>query len=240
MTKIWAHRGASAYAPENTLEAFALAIEMKADGIELDVHMTSDGAVVVSHDATIDRCSDGRGKIAEMTFAKLREYSYEASFAGKYKNVKIPTLEEVYKLIEPTNMVVNVEIKAAGDEFIGRVFDAELKSGMRDRIIYSSFNHSCLAKMSELNPESFTAPLYNDGIAKPWEYAASFGAKALHPHYGVVYAIKNYIAQAHEAGIRVHPWTVDSESDILRLIEMDADAIITNRPDLGVRLRDNS
>ncbi len=239
-TKIWAHRGSSAYSPENTLDAFMLAIQMKADGIELDVHMTSDGKVVVSHDGTIDRCSDGRGKISEMTYTQLLQYNYSAGFRDKYNNVKIPLLYEVYDLIRSYDMTVNVEIKANGDEFIEKIYEIDRNSQMSDRIIYSSFNHFSLVRMKEINPSAFIAPLYGEGIVKPWVYANSFGAKALHPQYNEIYRIENYVKSSHEAGIRVHPWTVDGENDIKKLIDLGVDAIITNRPDAAVKIRDNS
>jgi glycerophosphoryl diester phosphodiesterase len=238
-TQIWAHRGASAYAPENTLEAFALAVEMKADGIELDVHMTADRCLAVCHDGNIDRTSDGSGRIAEMTLADMRRFSFAAGFRDKYENVIIPTLGDVYKLIRPTGLVINVELKASGDEFLRLVHECGIEYEMQGRIIYSSFNHFNLTAMQKLDPDAFVAPLYGDGIVLPWKYAESFGAKALHPHFASVYALEDYVKNSHALGIRVHPWTVDGEDDIRRLLGLGVDAIITNRPDVARRLRDN-
>lgn len=239
MTQIWAHRGASAYAPENTLESFKLAIEMQADGIELDAHLTADKQLAVSHDGNISRCSDGEGDIAEMTLTELRKYSYAASFGEVYKNVMLPTLGEVFDLMAPTGMVVNVELKASGDEFLNLVYECEKAHNMTGKVIYSSFNHFNLTRMLELDPDAFVAPLYGDGIVKPWMYAASFGAKALHPHFASVYNLPDYVKKSHELGIRVHPWTVDDEINIKKLLDMGVDAIITNRPDLARKIRDN-
>lgn len=109
-TKILAHRGASAYAPENTLPAFQLACEMGADGFELDVHLTKDQQVVVIHDETIDRTSNGTGNVEEMTYEKLLDLDFSNNKEG-YKEVKIPLLEEVFELASKNNMFVNVEIK---------------------------------------------------------------------------------------------------------------------------------
>ena len=108
---VWAHRGASAYAPENTLEAFRLAIEQGADGIELDVQLTKDDVLVVIHDEWLDRTSDGKGWVKDYTFEELRKYNYNKT-CPEFEHADIPTLREVYELIKPTDLTVNVEIKS--------------------------------------------------------------------------------------------------------------------------------
>ena len=110
MTEIFAHRGASGYAPENTLEAFRLAMEQGADGIELDVHLTKDGEVVVIHDETLNRTSDGQGKVRDYTLEELKKFSFH-NHIEKYKGVQIPTLKEVLDLVENSSMKVNIELK---------------------------------------------------------------------------------------------------------------------------------
>ena len=109
-TKVWAHRGASAYAPENTLEAFLLAAEQGADGVELDVQLTKDGEMVVVHDEEIDRVSDGSGFVKDYTLAELKNLNFNKTHL-EYQNVKIPTLREVYEALKPTGMTINVELK---------------------------------------------------------------------------------------------------------------------------------
>ena len=104
-TQVWAHRGASAYAPENTLEAFRLA-----DGVELDVQLSRDGELVVAHDETIDRVSNGTGYIKDYTLAQLKKLSFNRLFP-KFKDARIPTLKEVYELLKPAGLTVNVELK---------------------------------------------------------------------------------------------------------------------------------
>lgn len=237
ITQIWAHRGASAYAPENTLEAFKLAIDMHADGIELDVHLTADCCLAVCHDGAADRTSDGSGSISGMTLAELRRFSFAAGFGEIYKNVMLPALDDVYKLIKPSELIVNTELKASGDEFLTLVHECEVKNGMQGRVIYSSFNHFTLTALQKIDPGAFVAPLYGDGIVLPWRYASSFGAKALHPHFASVYALEDYVKNSHDLGVRVHPWTVDDEANIRRLLNLGVDAIITNRPDVALRLR---
>ena len=108
-TLVWAHRGASGYAPENTMEAFRMAEEMGADGIELDVQMTKDGELVIIHDETINRVCDGKGWVKDFTLAQLRKYNFNKTHP-EYLRCEIPTLEEVYAWIKTTNLTVNVEI----------------------------------------------------------------------------------------------------------------------------------
>ena len=109
-TKVWAHRGASGYVPENTLDAFQKAVEMGADGIELDVQMTKDGELVVIHDETIDRVSDGKGWVKDYTYAELKKFNFNKTHP-EYEKEEIPTVEQVYLLIKPTKLMINVEIK---------------------------------------------------------------------------------------------------------------------------------
>ena len=109
-TLVWAHRGASAYAPENTLEAFQKAVDLKADGIELDVQMTKDGTLVVIHDEMVDRVSGASGWVKDYTYEKLKKIDVNLRFA-QYGPQYIPTLEEVCELIRPTGLTINVELK---------------------------------------------------------------------------------------------------------------------------------
>ena len=105
-TKVWAHRGASGYAPENTLDAFQKAVEMGADGIELDVQMTKDSELVVIHDETIDRVSNGKGWVKDYTYEELKKINFNKTHL-EYTKEEIPTLEQVYRLIKPTNLTIN-------------------------------------------------------------------------------------------------------------------------------------
>ena len=109
-TKVWAHRGASGYAPENTLEAFELAAKQKADGVELDVQLSKDGELVVIHDEIIDRVTDGKGKVKDYTVRELKSFKANQTHP-EYANSVIPTLAEVYDLLKPTGLEINVELK---------------------------------------------------------------------------------------------------------------------------------
>lgn len=149
--KVWAHRGASGYAPENTMDAFRKAIEMKADGIELDVHLTKDGEVVVIHDEVLDRVSDGTGRVQDFTYNELKKFNFN-KLHPEYKEEEIPTLEEVYQLIKPTDLTINVEMKTGNTFYPGmedKVLELTKKYDMMDRIIVSSFNHYTIRSMKE-------------------------------------------------------------------------------------------
>ena len=143
-TLVWAHRGASGYAPENTLEAFRMAVEMGADGVELDVQLTKDGELVVIHDETVDRTSDGSGWVKDFTYARISRFNYNRTHKEGYERAMIPTLEEVYELLKPTGLTINVELKTGVvfyPEIEERVLDLTARMGLEECVWYSSFNH---------------------------------------------------------------------------------------------------
>lgn len=230
---ILAHRGAAAYAPENTLPSFAKAVELGADGIELDVHLSSDGVLMVAHDESIDRCSNGTGLIRSMTCEELKSYDYSYRFP-EYRGVTMPTLEEVFQLIQPTNLCINVELKTNKYPYPGieeQCLAMAEKYGLTDRILYSSFSRKSLHRMHELNPDLPLALLYGrkrfmggrDADRQPWE--------ALHPEYYVLY-LPGEMERYRRMGKRVHVWTVDSPEEVRKLAALGVDGIITNAPDV--------
>ncbi|MDO5351172.1 MAG: glycerophosphodiester phosphodiesterase [Lachnospiraceae bacterium] len=232
-TKVWAHRGASAYAPENTMEAFELAWKQKADGIELDVQMTRDGKLVVIHDETIDRTSDGTGYVKDYTLEKLREFSFNR-LHPQYIRAGIPTLEEVFDFLKETDMTVNVELKNSIIPYPlleEKVLAMAERMGLENRVIYSSFNHKSVVKIKKMSPKSETGILYSDGWLRVPAYGKRLEADALHP---ALYHVKGtkLIQKSHEKGLKVHVWTVNQREDMEFLVRQQADAIITNCPDL--------
>jgi glycerophosphoryl diester phosphodiesterase len=236
-TQVWAHRGASAYAPENTLEAFQLAIDQGAEGIELDVQLTSDGVLVVAHDERLERVSNGSGWIYEHSLKELRGLDFSKAYPN-YAITRIPTLEEVYDLVKPTDLIVNVEIKKGIVDYKGieeKLILLEKKMKMRNRIIYSSFNHFCLMALREQDSEAKIGLLYSDGWMHVAEYAKSLNAQAIHPVHYAVRAPK-LIESCKKYGIKVHPWTVDRKEDIEKLLDCQVEAIITNKPDFAKSL----
>lgn len=231
-TKIWAHRGASGYAPENTIPSFKMAVEMGADGVELDVHMSSDGKLMVIHDEKVDRTSNGQGRVVDMTCQELKKLDFSYGMAG-FSNIRIPTLREVYGLLKPTSLVINVEVKCDVVIYYGiwdELIKLEREMGMQGRIIYSSFNHFVLMKIRELDPKAKIGLLYSEGMVDPWVYANYLHADAIHPHYLAAMA-PGVLEGCKKAGVDVHPWTCNDEKVIAELAEADVDAVITNYPD---------
>jgi len=230
-TLIWAHRGASGYAPENTLAAFDLAAKMNADGVELDVQLTKDGEIVVIHDETIDRTSNAKGLVMNYTLDELKrmDFSYgNNAFEGE----KIPTMREVFELLKPTNLTINIELKT------GIIFyDIEEKlvklvkdCGFEDRVIYSSFNHKSVLKIKEIDKNAKIGFLYADGPIDMPSYAKKYGADALHPAgYNLRY--DGFMDECKENEIDVNVWTINKEADIKECIQRGVHAIITNYPE---------
>lgn len=230
--QIWAHRGASGYAPENTLEAFALAHEMGADGIELDVQLTRDRQLVVIHDETIDRTSNGTGYVADHTLEELKAFLFN-KLHPEYEQAAIPTLREVLELVKPTNMVVNIELKTGVNFYEGieeRVLGLVEEMDMQERIIYSSFNHYSIMRIKQLCPSAKTGFLYCDGIYRPADYAERYHVDALHPSLNNM-QYPQLIEQCQDQGIKLHVWTVNDKNSMYRLKEAGIDAVITNYPD---------
>lgn len=233
MTRIWAHRGASAKAPENTLAAFRLAHELGADGVELDVQLTADGHVVVIHDETLDRTTTGKGPVVAHTLREIK--NFDASFGREaYEGEHIPSLEEVLQLIGPTGMSINIELKNSVERYAG-IEQAVLKivddAGIAERIIYSSFNHISATQLARSSQRSRVGLLFSDVLAEPWDYAQQLDMAALHPHWKYVQFVPETIERCHALGMEVNVWTVDTLEMARRLADLGADAVITNRPD---------
>ena len=235
-TYIWAHRGASAYAPENTLEAMKLAVEMGADGVELDVHFSKDRQIVVLHDAKIDRTSNGQGPVSDYTLEELKNFDFGCKFYGERRGILIPTLEEVYNLLRPYGLTVNVEIKSTDPAISKACDDVAKKCKMEDKVIYSSFDHLQLLRVKEVNPDAEIAPLYGFNMVNPWAYAENMGAFAVHPAHQQLVLFEGYADKCHSKNIRVHAWTVNEQSDIEKYSALGCDAVITNYPDIAVKV----
>ena len=238
-TLVWAHRGASGYAPENTLEAFQKAIDLKADGIELDVQMTKDGQLVIIHDETVNRVSDGRGWVKDFTLEEIKKLNVNKKFP-EYGTVNIPTLEDVYQLMKATDLIINVEIKNGivfYENIEEKVMELTKKMGLQDRIIYSSFNHYSVMKLKKLDPSVKTGFLYEDGYLDMPEYASKHGVEALHPAlYNLQYP--DFIEDCKARNIEIRPWTVKKKEDMRMLCEKKMNAMITNYPDIGRKVVD--
>lgn len=242
MTQIWAHRGAPREAPENTLPAFELAVAQGAEGIEFDVQLSADGTVVVIHDETLERTTNGAGPVADRSLAQLRSLDASAGMPG-YAGVQIPTLADTLALLAPTGVMLNIELKNSVTDYPGleeRVLAAVAAHGIADRVVLSSFNHYSLKRLQHLGAAAGElGVLYSDPLYKPWRYAARLGMGALHPPSRLVLG-PGYMRRAHAAGLAVRPWVVNSERRLGRMFAWGADAVYTDLPALALRLRDGA
>jgi len=239
VTQIWAHRGASQYAPENTLPAFALALEQGAEGVEFDVQLSADGELVLIHDETLDRTTDGVGKVAHRSLAELRRFDASAGRAG-FAGVGIPTLGEALDLLAPTAVRINIELKNSIEPYPGleeQVLAAVTSYGLAERVVLSTFNHYSLRKLRSLQPRCELAVIYTDPLFRPWRYAAELGVTAIHPPLPCVFG-KAFTRKARASGITVRPWVVNGPSALRRMFGYGVDAVFTDAPDLALALRE--
>ncbi len=231
-----AHRGASAYAPENTLAAFRLALEMGADGFELDAMLSADGHLVVIHDDTVDRTTDGRGPVRQKTLAELKTLDAGARFDARFAGERIPTLREALHLAAGNPAFVNVEIKT--DSLKGDGLEEKLVAlirgyGLGERLLISSFNPFALWRMKRLAPDLPLALLYAENqrvyLRNRW-FAFLSRPDALNPSFRL--ATQEHVRWAKSKGYRLYVWTVDEEAEMRRLMALGVDGMITNKPDL--------
>ena len=242
MTEIFAHRGASGYAPENTMDAFKLAVKQGAEGIEVDIQLSKDGIPVVIHDETIDRVTNGHGYVKDYTLEELKNFTIMKGKYQEYEHSKIPTLEEVLVYAKKENLTVNIELKTGiywYPEIEEKTVDLVKKTKMEDLVIYSSFNHYSIRKIKEIVSQAETAYLYSDVILQIDKYAKNEGVNGLHPavyHVKMAHFLKEYL----QSGLKVRVWTVNQESDMKMLIDSGITAIITNYPDKARMIREES
>lgn len=234
-TLVFGHRGASAYAPMNTLPAFELALEQGADGIELDVHRSKDGHAVICHDFTVDATTDGSGRVSDLTLAQLRSLDAGGWFAESFRGICVPTLDEVFEAVG-SRLYVNVEIKSETPETDGVeqvVAETIIRHGMAQRVIVSSFNPLALQRFRAILPEVPIGFLYQAVMpidTQSLMQQIGLRYEARHPHHEMVNAA--YVDRAHSAGYRVNVWTVNDPLRAGLLRDLGVDAIITDKPDV--------
>ena len=230
--EVFAHRGASASCPENTMPAFAEALQAGADGIELDVQLTADGHIAVIHDPTVDRTTDGTGKVSDKNLAELKALQAVYKFGGQFGRVKIPLLQEVLGWLKGNSLLCNIELKTPGAGLGAELADKTIhlvkEAGLEERVILSSFNHYVLVYAWRIAPQLETAPIYRDGLYMPWIYAKAIGAGAMHPAVGA--APEPVIVGAVQAGMKVRPYLINSPEEVQRLSRIGTTGIITDDP----------
>lgn len=233
-----AHRGASAYYPENTMAAFKGALQMEAEMIELDVMLSKDGVPVVFHDATLDDHSNGTGKVSDYTVNQLQDLDAGSWFDSTFTGQRIPTLEEVLAFASG-KIALNIEIKteAVSDEITGGVEEKSLelakKYNMEDHVLFSSFDYRAIAHLKELDPDMPAAILYEksqSGKLLPSELLAKYNADAFNCSYRQLNTKR--FKDIRENDIPVFIYTVDKPSKMRKLLKMNVSGIFTNKPDV--------
>jgi glycerophosphoryl diester phosphodiesterase len=214
------------------------AVDVNADGIELDIRLARDKKIVVIHDPVTDRTGDRPGRISELDYRELKEIDFGIRFSEKYANERIPLLSEVLDYLKSKDTVLNIEVKNDPDnpnrELEAALVDMLKSYAFAERIIISSFDHFALRYIKQLNRSLQIAPLYMSRFVDIWHYAKGIDAYAVHPAF---YAIdKDSVKNCIKEGIAVNVWTVDKAADIKRAVDMGVYGIITNEPENTLRI----
>jgi glycerophosphoryl diester phosphodiesterase len=241
-----AHRGASALAPENTIEAFRLAVEAGAGGLELDVHMTRDGHIVVIHDATVDRTTNGTGAVSEMTLEELRRLDAGHNFSPdggptrpyRGRGVRVPTLGEVLR--EFPGVAVNIEIKAGTPGIEEKVLGVLREANALGRALVVSTPHDIVKRFRKVSGGHVSTG------ASRWEIGVFYISsrfrleRLVRPaydalqvplrHRGLPVVTPRFVRAAHARGVRVDAWTINQADEMRRLLDLGVDVIMTDRP----------
>ncbi|MEW6718775.1 MAG: glycerophosphodiester phosphodiesterase family protein [Chloroflexota bacterium] len=236
---IFAHRGASAYAPENTLAAFELAVKQGAHAIELDAKLCADGQVVVIHDTTVDRTTDGSGRVGDLPLEALRELDAGEFFDASFRGERIPTLSEVLESIG-RRLWINIELTnytTPNDALPAKAAELVRHHGLQERVIFSSFNPLTLNRMKKELPRVPKGWLIAPGSWGAWSWRLLRGYishEAVHPASQIV--SPGWVTRIHLQGRRVHVYTVNRVEEIKRLLDWDVDGIFTDDPLLALQV----
>jgi len=220
-----AHRGASGDFPENTLRSFDAAIAAGAAMCELDVQVTADGVLVVIHDDTLDRTTDGDGKVAAVRLAALQRLDAGRWRGPQFAGEHVPALREVFNLVNG-KCALNVELKAGG--IAADVCELIREQHAEESILVSSFDWQALAEVQRIASEIKIGLLTDRRAGSAFEMATSMRAAAVNPRHDLVN--REVCAEAHRRGLKIYAWTVDDSAEMVRLIDAGVDGIMTNYP----------
>lgn len=218
------HRGAAALEPENTLLSMQKAIDLGVDQIEIDVHLTRDQHLVVIHDTTVDRTTDGQGAVADFALEEIKRLD-----AGKGE--RIPTLQEVIDLVRG-KVVLQIELK--GPDTAEPVVRTIEQNNIESEVLLTSFVHERLREARQLNPSLALGALWSQPPPDACEQAIDMGAEAIHILHPNIDA--QLVQKAHAHGLMIRAWNPDTVEEIQRVIDLGVDAIGSNRPDLLIAL----
>ena len=234
-----AHRGFSGAAPENTLAAFRKAIDVGSDMIELDIQLSKDGKIVVIHDETLERATNGQGRVVDRTLQELKKVDAGSRFRADFSGERIPTLQEVLDLAKD-RVLVNIEIKnpTHGQYPITELADKALeevkKAGMIDRVIFSSFNPVSLEYIEKNEPRACAAFLYH----RPWNSLPEITGERRYQVLNLrnIHVTRRKIDKIHKEGMKLNVYTVNKEEELEQFVKWGVDGIITNYPDRLIRI----
>lgn len=235
---IFAHRGSSAHAPENTIAAFRLAIEHGADAIELDAKLAADGHVVVIHDQTVDRTTPAQGRVSEMTTYELSRLDAGSHFDCAYSGEGIPTLEDVFYTVGK-KILINIELtnySSPMDDLPQKAAQLVQQGHLQNHVLFSSFNPIALFRIRKILPEVPIGLLALHGRSGWWARAwigELLNYQSLHPEFNDVHA--KLVQRVHKKKKRLHVYTVNQPDDIQKLLFMQVDGIFTDDPLLARR-----
>jgi glycerophosphoryl diester phosphodiesterase len=231
------HRGASAYAPEHTIKSYEIALELGVDYIELDLQMTKDGYLIAMHDSTVDRTTDGTGKVSNLTLSEIKQLDVGSWFneeypkyaKKEYEGLQVPTLDEILKYFgNKVNYYIEIKQPDENLKVIDKLLEAISQYGLIENVIIQSFSINSLKEINVKQPKLTLIYLGNPeniNFKEAAKYADGVGLSYLDLN-------KQHIEKAHELGLVVHCWTVDDKKEIKKLLEWNVDGIFTNKPDL--------
>ncbi|KHF31079.1 Glycerophosphoryl diester phosphodiesterase [Anoxybacillus sp. BCO1] len=240
MTHIFAHRGSAGTHPENTMASFIEAARVHADGIELDVQLSKDGVVVVIHDETVNRTTDGTGWVGQMTYRQLRKLNANYKFK-QYGFCPIPSLQEVLEWAQHTSLLINIELKnnlVPYERLEEKQIELVEQYRLASRVIFSSFNHESMATCHQLAPHIETALLYMEKLHQPWDYAHTLHALALHPYHRAVDRL--FVEAAHANQLLIRPFTINKEEQMKTMFQYEVDGIFTDFPEKAKNVREKT
>ena len=236
--QIFAHRGYSAKYPENTMAAFRAALQFNVDGIEIDVHETKDGELVVIHDEKVNRTTNGKGYVKDLTLKQIQQLDGGSWFDKKFKGEKIPTLKEVLQLVKPTGKIVNIELKSNIIPYDGmdlKVVQLIRGMQMEGQVIISSFDHESLYRINRVAPELEIAPLISNMIINPWTYTKGLRASAM--HLSGYFMQRQVALDALQQGAVIRVYTINKKEQMRFFQQIGVAGIITDQVEVAMAFK---
>ncbi|SHN20586.1 glycerophosphodiester phosphodiesterase [Gracilibacillus kekensis] len=237
-TIIYAHRGASKHAPENTMPAFELGYKQGADGIETDVQLTKDGIPVLIHDETVNRTTNGTGSVKDFTYEELLTLDAGSWKSSSYKGTKIPTLDDLLAWNKEKNLKLNVELKNNIISYpdIEKIVIEKLKSyNMVENTVISSFNHKSIALLDSLNVKIDYALLTSKRTSGIISFSKEIHAKGIHIRYRLL--SNRLVTNAKQNGLYVAVYTVNNPLSISKVLRLECHAMFTDVPELAAEIK---